>query len=115
VHTLLILITSDPRTSHRPAEAIRIAAGVGVWKRAEVIIYLREPAVLALSEDTETFLDDENYARYLPLVRDSGRPIYVQRGAALLPKAGETSFKFEELDDDELAGLAAGSTYVMRF
>ncbi len=113
--TVLILITSDPRTSHRPAEAIRIAAGVGVWKRAEVIIYLREPAVLALSEDTGGFVDEENYTRYLPLVRDSGHPIYVQRGAALLPKAGETSFKFEELADDELARLAAHSTYVMRF
>ena len=48
-------------------------------------------------------------------MRDSGHPIYVQRGAALLPKAGETSFKFEELDDDELARLAADKTYLIRF
>jgi|SRR5258707_9632017 len=113
--TVLILIASDPRTSHRPAEAIRIAAGVGVWKKADMTVYLRDTAVLALREDTEGFVDEGNYTRYLPLVRDSGRPIYVQRGATLLPKAGETSSKFKELDDDELARLAAGSTYVIRF
>src|SRR5882724_6472666 len=112
--TVLILIASDPRTSHRPAEAIRIAAGIGVWKTVEMTVYLREAAVLALSEDAEGFVDEENYTRYLPMVRDFGRPIYVQRGAALLPKPGATSLKFEELDDDELARLAAGSTYVIR-
>jgi len=113
--TVLILIASDPRTSHRPAEAIRIAAGVGVWEKTDMIVYLRETAVLALREDTEGFVDEENYTRYLAMVRDSGRPIYVQRGAALLPKAGETSLNFAEVDDDELARLAAESTYILRF
>jgi len=113
--TVLILITSDPRTSHRPAEAIRIAAGVGVWKKADISLYLREAAVLVLGEDPEGLVDEENYTRYLPLVRDFGRPVYVQHGAPLLPKLGETSFKIEELNDDELARLAANSNYIIRF
>jgi hypothetical protein len=113
--SLLFVITSDPRTSHRPAEAIRIAAGVGVWKRADVAVYLRGPAVLALGEHTEDLMDEENYTRYLPSVRDFGRPIYVQRGAPLLASPGQTSFKIEEIDDDQLAALSANSTGVLRF
>jgi hypothetical protein len=114
-HTVLFLITSDPRISHRPAEAIRIAAGVGVWKRSGITVYLRAAAVLALSEGTERLVDEENFTRYLPLVGDFGGPIYVQRGAPLLPKPGETPFNIEELDDGQLARLAANSTYVLRF
>jgi sulfur relay (sulfurtransferase) DsrF/TusC family protein len=113
--TVLILITSDPRTNHRPAEAIRIAAGVGVWKKADISLYLREAAVLVLGEDPEGLVDEENYTRYLPLVRDFGRPVYVQHGAPLLPKLGEMPFKIEELNDDELARLAANSDYIIRF
>ena len=37
---LLLLVTSDPRTSARPAEAVRIAAGIGAWKKADVTLYL---------------------------------------------------------------------------
>src|SRR5947209_4299159 len=61
---LLFIITSDPRHSPRPAEAIRIAAGVGVWKRTGLTVYLRNAAVLALSEDTAGLLDEENYRRH---------------------------------------------------
>ena len=32
----LVIIETDPRTSARPAEAIRIAAGIGVWKKTDV-------------------------------------------------------------------------------
>ena len=113
--TVLFIITTDPRASHRPGEAIRIAAGVGVWKRAEITVYLRESAVLALSEETEGFVDEENYPRYLPLLRDASRKIYVQRGAALLPKPHESALPFQEIDDTELAILAAKSDYLLRF
>ena len=112
---LLFIIASDPRASHRPAEAIRIAAGVGVWKKAQIAIYLREAAVLALGEDISGLVDEENYARYLPLVRDFGRPIYVQRAAPLLNQLGEIAFAIEEIDDDQLAALAVNSTCVLYF
>jgi hypothetical protein len=44
----LFIIRGDPRVSHRPAEAIRIAAGVGTWKKTDITVYLHGPAVLAL-------------------------------------------------------------------
>jgi hypothetical protein len=111
----LVIITGDPRKSAKPAEAIRIAAGVGTWKKVDVSIYMRNEAVLALSEYADEFVDEDNYTRYLPIVKEFGRPIYVQQGAALLTELGESSFSFEEINDDRLAEIAAESNFVLRF
>ena len=111
----LFIVTGDPRQSARPAEAIRIAAGVGTWKKADITVYLHGPAVLALSEYVDEFIDEDNYSRYFPIVAEFGRPIYVQRGAELLGELGDSPLKFEEIDDARLAQLAADSNYVLRF
>ena len=111
----LFIITGDPRTSAKPAEAIRIAAGVGTWKKADISVYLRGPAVLALSEYVDEFVDEDNFSRYFPIVGEFGRPVYVQRNAELLGEIGDSPLKFEEIDDAQLAQLAAAANYVLRF
>jgi hypothetical protein len=112
---LLFVITGDPRISARPAEAVRIAAGVGTWKKAEITIYLRAAAVLALSEFPDELIDEDNFTRYLPIVAEWGRPVYVQHGAPLLGEIGEARLAFEEIDDARLGALAAASQFVLRF
>jgi sulfur relay (sulfurtransferase) DsrF/TusC family protein len=112
---VLFIIRGDPRTSPRPAEAIRIAAGVGTWKKVDISVYLRGAAVLALSEYADEFIDEDNYTRYFPIIGEWGRPIYAQRGAPLLGEIGDSALKFEEISDEELAGLAAHSDYVVNF
>jgi hypothetical protein len=111
----LFIVTGDPRASAKPAEAIRIAAGVGTWKKADIYVYLRGPAVLALSEYVDEFIDEDNFSRYLPIIGEFGRPIYVQRDAELLGELGEAPLDFEEIDDARLAQLAADCNYVLRF
>ncbi|MCI0537600.1 MAG: hypothetical protein L0Z50_20490 [Verrucomicrobiales bacterium] len=113
--SILFIITGDPRQSPRPAEAIRIAAGVGAWKKADVSVYLRDAAVLALSEYADDFVDEENYTRYFPIIGEFGRPIYVQRNAPLLAEIGQPSLRFTEITDDELASLTARHKYTARF
>jgi len=113
--SVLIIITGDPRFSPRPAEAIRIAAGVGTWKKAAITVYLRDTAVLALSEYTDELADEDNYNRYLPIVGELGRPIYVQQGAPLLAELDAPRLSFEAIDDAQLAALAARQDYVFRF
>src|SRR5204863_10053455 len=108
----LFIITGDPRISARPAEAIRIAAGVGTWKKTDISVYLRGPAVVALSEYPDEFVDEDIFSRYFPIVGEFGRPIFVQRGAELLAEIGDSPLKFEEIDDAQLAQLAAGRNYV---
>jgi sulfur relay (sulfurtransferase) DsrF/TusC family protein len=112
---LLFIVTTDPRTSPRPAEAIRIAAGVGTWKRAEIAVYLRGAAVLALSEYADELIDEDNFVRYLPIIGEWKKPIYVQKGAAEIKQLGEPSLPYDEIDDGVLAGLCADSTTVLRF
>jgi len=112
---LLVVVTSDPQTSGRPAEAIRIAAGVGTWKKAEVSVYLRGPAIRALSEFVDELIDEDNFNRYLPLVGEFGRPVWVQRGAVELQDLGAAPVKFSEIGDTELAALVSQATYVLRF
>ena len=113
--SVLMILSGDPRASGRPAEAVRIAAGVGTWKRADITVYFRGPAVLALSEYPDELVDEDNYTRYLPILGEWGRPVYVQRGAPLLAELGQALLPFEEIDDAQLAGLAARSNYVLRF
>jgi hypothetical protein len=95
----LFVITTDPRISGRPAEAVRIAAGVGVWKKVEVALYLRGAAALLLGEDTADLIDEENYTRYLPE----------------LARLGHASLPFAEITDAQLADLAASRNCLLRF
>ncbi|HEY2953314.1 MAG TPA: hypothetical protein VGK40_12060 [Verrucomicrobiae bacterium] len=111
----LFIITGDPRLSPRPAEAIRIAAGVGTWKKTDVRVYLRDSAVLSLCDCTDELVDGDSFSRYLPILGDWGRPIYVQHGAPMLAQMGQPSLPCEEIDDTRLAALAAGSSFVLRF
>jgi hypothetical protein len=111
----LFIIESDPRRSGRPAEAVRIAAGVGAWRKVEVALYLRAAAVLVLGEEAGELVDGENYAQYLPVLRESGRPVFVQKGTAALGQLGLAAQPFEEISDEQLAGLAAACGSVLRF
>ncbi|MDB6055217.1 MAG: hypothetical protein JWN25_2740 [Verrucomicrobiales bacterium] len=111
----LFIIQSDPRTSHRPAEAIRIAAGVGTWKKTTISIYLSGPAVLAMGEYVDELVDEDNYTRYFPIVKDFGRPIYVEKGNPFLKELGDSPFEYQEVDNQELASLCMEQNSVLNF
>jgi hypothetical protein len=113
--SLLVVVTSDPRSSHRPAEAIRIAAGVAAWRKVDVRLYLAGPAVLALSSDVDDFVNEESFTQYLPMLTESGNPILVESGATMLSKVGEPSVRFEAIGVPELAAVAGEMIYVLRF
>jgi hypothetical protein len=113
--SLLIIVESDPRCSPRPAEAIRIAAGVGAWKKVDITLCLRGPAVLVLGEYTDELVDEDNFVRYLPIIREWGRPVYVQQGEPLLSDLGEATMPFQPVSDTELATLASQHTSLLRF
>lgn len=113
--SLLFIITGDPRESHRPAEAIRIAAGVGTWKKTDITVYLRGAAVLALSEFVDDLVDEDNFTRYLPIIGEFGRPVYVQAGEPCLADIEPATLPYEAIDDPRLAELAAAHSSVVYF
>jgi hypothetical protein len=110
----LFLVTSDPRTSGRPAEAVRIAAGVAAWEKVEVNIYFYSAAVLALGEFPDELIDGDIYGQYLPVLAHSGGKLFAQDSAALTASE-KTIAGVQVLNDSELADLTATSQYVLRF
>ena len=113
--SILFVIGDDPRINGRSAEAIRIAAGICQWNKVEVSVYLRDAAVLILSESREDLVDPDNYERYLPLLAKPDRPIYAQSGSSMLKQMERGPFAFKEISEIELAQLAANHSQVIRF
>lgn len=111
----LFIVNSDPRSSPRPAEAIRVAAGLGVWQKVEVTLVLCESAALALREFPDELVDEDNFTRYLPIIGEWGRPVLVETGAPFLADLGEPPVRFERINVTQLASLAAAADYVLRF
>ncbi len=112
--TTLVLIETDPRTSPRPAEGIRIAAGIGVWKKTDVTLVLRGPAGYSLQEYADELVDEDNFTRYLPLVAESPRPIYVENSFTDLPALAGSAFTYEVIDPARTAELIRTHDYLIR-
>ena len=114
VRSLLIHVTSDPRECSRPAEAVRIAAGIGAWRKVQVHLYFEGPAVRALDEYADELAEGELFGQYLPAVPDHGGKILVDQGNLLL-KSIQPSVPFEPISSDALQRFAAQADHVMRF
>jgi hypothetical protein len=111
----LVIVETDPRTSPRPAEAIRIAAGIGVWKKTDVTLLLRGPvAGYSLQEYADELVDEDNFTRYLPLVAESGRPVYLEDTFADLAALEGSPWRYEVVSPDKSADLIRQHDYLIR-
>ena len=110
----LVMIETDPRVSPRPAEGIRIAAGIGVWKKTDVTLLLRGPAAYSLQEYADELVDEDNFVRYLPLVAEGPRPIFVESSFTDLPALEGSSFRYEMISPEKTAALIAENDYLIR-
>ena len=80
----LVVISADPRVSHRANEAVRIALGV-VAGENEVDIVLAGPAVHLLDEDTDDLVDGDEIAKYRAALRRLDVPFHVEETALPRP------------------------------
>ena len=62
-----VIIREDPRNTHRPVEALRIALGLVAGTHQTTVVLLGE-AVRLLSEDTDDLVDGEILEKYLPSI-----------------------------------------------
>jgi hypothetical protein len=113
--SLLIAVTSDPGSSHRPAEAIRLAAGIAAWRKVDVTLYFAGPAVLAINSDSDDFVDEESYTQYLPMCIESGCPIFIESGSSLTERLAPGELPYEMISNQQFARLAATMNYLLRF
>jgi hypothetical protein len=77
---VLVLISSDPRRSHRAFEAMRIGVGV-VAGENEVTLVLIDGAVHLLDDDTDELVDGDDIAKFRGSLRTLGVPFHVEATA----------------------------------
>jgi hypothetical protein len=75
----LVLISEDPRVSHRANEAMRIALGI-VAGENDVRIVLAGPAVHLLDDETDDLVDGDDIAKFRAALRRLGVPFHVAGG-----------------------------------
>lgn len=78
---VLVLISVDPRESHRANEAMRIGLGI-VSGENEVTFVLTGPAIHLLDDDTDDLVDGDDIAKFRANLRALGIPFHVEAGAA---------------------------------
>jgi len=81
---VLVVISADPRTSHRAFEALRIGVGI-VAGENEVVFVLTDGAVHLLDDDTDDLVDGDEIAKFRTTLRTMGVPFHVE--AAAMPPA----------------------------
>jgi hypothetical protein len=109
----LIVVDSDPRRSHRPAEAVRLAAGLSGWMPERLAICLMGSAAGLLGDGAD-LLGEEDLQVSWPVLRDAGTAVYTD-----FPPAPGTRPQFlgavREIDAAGVARLAAGVDCLLRF
>jgi hypothetical protein len=108
------MIETDPRTSPRPAEGIRIAAGIGAWKKTDVTLLLRGSAGYSLQEYADELVDEDNFVRYLPLVAEGPGPILVENSFTDVAALKGSAFHYEVISPEQTAELIAAHDYLIR-
>ncbi len=77
---VLVLISADPRRSHRANEAMRIGLGI-VSGENEVTLVLTGPGVHLLDAETDDLVDGDDVARYRASLHRLEVPFHVERAA----------------------------------
>ena len=114
IRTLLIKIASDPRKSARPAEAVRIGAGVGAWNKVQVHLVLEGPAVHCLDEFADELNNGELFLQYLPAILNHGGRIIVDDANPIL-KSIKPQIAFEPLDPKAISKISNEVDHLMTF
>jgi hypothetical protein len=77
---VLVVISADPRSSHRANEAMRIGLGV-VSGENEVTFVLAGAGVHLLDADTDDLADGDDIAKFRASLRSLGLPFHVEADA----------------------------------
>ena len=110
---MLIVIASDPRTSHRPAEAIRVTAGLAALGELSIDVCFCQAAALILHLSPTSFRDADLLAQHLPMIEQYCPNIYAESGDPYLE--GEARLPYQRIGMNELTALANRHSQVVRF
>jgi predicted peroxiredoxin len=74
--TISVVVRDDPRKSHRPVEALRIALGLAAGDH-DVTIVLLGDAPLLLTDDVDEIVDVDILEKYLPSFQQLAIPFVI--------------------------------------
>ena len=111
---IIFLIRSNPCESHRAAEAIRIAAGLGTGNNAIKVILSGE-SVRILSPDEDDLEDIDIIEKFLPIIKDWEIPLYVERESLTGIDLKGSPYVFRTVDNEEMSEILAGGHSIFVF
>ena len=91
---IAVVIQEDPRKSHRPVEALRIAVGLASGSHVTTVVLLGE-AVRLLKDETDDILDVEILEKYLPAIEQLEILFILQDIPEQIPVRDEFSIRRE--------------------
>lgn len=91
---IAVVIQEDPRKTHRPVEALRIALGLAAGSHTTTVVLLGEAARL-LSEETDDIIDVDILEKYLPSIEQLEIPVVLQDRPDRIPVRDEFSTRRE--------------------
>jgi hypothetical protein len=101
---VVVLISTDPRTSHRAFEAMRIGVGI-VAGENEVTFVLAGPAAHLLDADTDDLVDGDDVAKFRQSLRSLGVPFHVEASAIPGADWNEDGHEVIPVTADQIASL----------
>ena len=82
--TVVVVIQEDPRKTHRPVEALRIALGLVAGSHRTTVVLLGD-SVRLLHEDVDDIIDVEILEKYLPSIEHLEMPFILHSEKARAP------------------------------
>lgn len=109
----MIIISGDPRRSHRPAEAVRVAAGLAEIGMIPIRVCFRSAAGLILSQAPNEFIDGDVIEKYLPKLDKCAKGIYADAPDFFL--SGRARIPYERIGVSELERLIRSEKRIIEF
>jgi predicted peroxiredoxin len=102
---VIVLISTDPRSSHRANEAMRIGLGV-VAGENDVVFVLLGAGVHLLDDDTDELVDGDDIAKFRANLKSLGVPFHVETDAVPHePSWNAEGHRVIRVTRDEIAAL----------
>ncbi|MBN4054513.1 hypothetical protein JYT87_02265 [Nitrospira defluvii] len=111
---IIVLIRSDPRVSHRPCEAIRIALGLASSEHSVEVI-LSETAPLLLMEKADEWIDGERTVKFLSSLNEFIPAFFIDKDSSGEVDLTEIGFNTILLTREAIASKLARAESFLTF
>jgi hypothetical protein len=111
---VVVLISTDPRASHRAFEAMRIGVGIVAGENA-VTFVLAGPAAHLLDADTDELVDGDDVAKFRASLQALGIPFHVEATAIPTHDWNEDGHEVVPVTADEIAALVRNARRALVF